>query len=1125
MSFSPAAFSQAVSGNINGTVIDSSGAPVPGAAVSITDLDRGARYSLQSTTDGNFEQKHLLAGRYQVKIESPGFGAFAVGATVQVDATTRVNATLNPASAQTTLIVSGDTPLVVMDRAEVATTLTSKELEKLPILDRNVTNLMLLIPGTQLNSFGIAASENPQGGIQANVNGLIYTNNGFLLDGTENQSAILGLAVVNPTLDSLQDLKISTSNYDAEFGSASGALVQATTKSGTNRLHGSLFEFLRNSAAIAADPFTQLHPPVRWNQFGGSIGGPIKKDKLFAFFDYQGTRQSTGGSLITTVPTQAERNGDLTGQLGNYICSNGTVSAAPCASPVMVTTTEGGSVAARGGMVFNPNSGDPATGAGRQVFSKNGQVNILPVAAPIAKLLQNLPMPNSGSAIFNNYIASGSQHVTNAQYNGRVDYNVTAQTHVFGRYTLADFDIASPAAFGDVAGGPSAFNFSGASVDRNQSLALGLDHTFSPTLITDARFGFYRYRIRVQPLAVGSTPALDAGLPGLNTGSVETSGMPAFFIGGNGGFNFGYALGVNSCNCPLKQTENQFQFVNNWTKTIGNHSIKFGVDVRRAQQQRIPSDSHRSGEIAFNDSTTGNPEVDAAAAGGASTGAALASFLLGEPSSFSRYFTGSNFYPGLRQTRLFLYVQDSWRVTPKLTLNYGMRWENYLPQTAAKPGGAGSFDPATGEVLAAGIGSVPLNMGVQPYNKGFAPRIGIAYQLTPKTVVRTGYGRSFTPAGLGAVFGQGADYNPPIVNPQSVGQPNPYVPAFNLLAGPPAPSNPPVGTTGRYLLPNGIGVNYFTYPLNAYRIPGADFWNFTIQRELWSGVALEAGYVGNVGRHLYQPANQNQAVPGAGDFNPRRPFYNRFGLTQGIYQVCNCGNSNYNSLQTKLQKRFAHGLDFLLTYTFAKAMDNGNSGGGFSDNYNVGASHGPADFDRTHAVTIAHNWDLPFGRGRHWELHHNAIAGAIAGGWRLSGVHTFSSGLPFTPTVANAPLLNTDFNNVRADIVGNPGVANPNRDQWYNPAAYTEPQQPFRNGTASRDSLRGPGLAVSNLSMSKNFLPMEGKSLEFRVEAFNAFNHVNLGLPNNNIDTFSAGRITYVQASMRQLQLALHFQF
>jgi hypothetical protein len=1027
---------------------------------------------------------------------------------------------------QTNVEVTDVTPLLTTDRAEVATTLTSQQVNDLPALNRNVTNLLLLVPGIERSNEQMATSENPQQGLQVTVNGQFSTNNGFILDGTENESAILGIPVINPNVDSLQQFKISTSNYDAEFGAASGALIQATTKSGTNQWHGSLFEYLQNNLTNATNPFTQINPPLHWNQFGGSVGFPILKDKLFGFFDYQGTRQHNGGTILTTTATQAERNGNLSALLGNYICADGSNSASPCANPAMVQTTEGTSVPAQAGMVFDPNTGNSATGAGRQVYSQNGQINVFTPSPAMQKLLSNVPLPNNGSGIFNNYISGAVQRFNTDQYDGRVDYNLSATTHVFGRYTLADYNNYSPAAFGDAGGGPSAFNFSGDSIDRNQSLAMGFDHTFSPTLLTDARFGFYRYRIRVQPNDAGATPATDAGIPGLNTGAADTTGMPAIYINGNGGFNFGYGLGVNQCNCPLKETENQFQWVNNWTKIAGDHTIKFGVDIRRAQQQRIPSDQHRSGEITFTDSVTGNPELDTLAGGLVSTGSALASYLLGLPSTFDRYHTGSDYYPGLRQTRIFLFAQDSWRVTSKLTFNYGLRWEDYLPQTAAKPGGGGSFDPATGDILAAGIGSVPLNLGVKAYNLGFAPRIGIAYQADSKTVIRTGYGRSFNPSGLGAVFGQGPDYNPPILNSQSVNQSNNYVPVFNLVNGPPTPVNPPVSSSGRYPLPDGVGINYFLYPLNSYRIPLADFWNFTVQRRLASDFSIQATYVGNFARHLYETLNANQAVPGPGDLDPRRPFYNLYGLEQGIYQYCNCGNSNYNALQVTVQKQYSRSLDFLLTYTWSKALDTTEGGNLPSNSYNVNSDYGPASFNREHLITFTHNWDLPFGRDRHWKLGGSRIADAIAGGWRLSGVHTFGSGLPFTPTVSNAPLLNdSDFAQVRADLVGNPTVANQNASLWFNPAAYTEPEQPYRQGTAGRDSLIGPKLYQSNVSLAKNLLWSERRSLELRADAFNVFNHVNLANPNSTIDESGAGQITAIQVPMRQMQFGLHFHF
>ncbi len=1136
------ALGQAVYGSVSGTVTDPSGAAVPNASVVISDMDRGVTYNTKSNAAGNFEQTHLLAGHYRVKVSAAGFAGYEATADVQVDASTRVDARLAVQSAQSEVTVTAETPLLKVDRADVSTTLSTQELSSLPILNRNLTEVMFATPGAQANDWQHAAMENPQGGIQIDVNGQPFTHNGFLLDGTENSSPLLGIAVINPNIDSLQEFKVTTGNYDAQFGSVAGALLQATTKSGTNQFHGSGFEFLRNDFFNAKDRFSGLTLPLRWNQFGGSFGGPIKKDKLFFFADYQGTRRRRTASAVTTVPTNAERAGDLRALLGDYVCSNGSTSASPCASPLMVPTTEGGSIAAQAGMIFDPNTGNP-DGSGRSAITSGGVPNLIPVAGPVTNIMKLLPQPNTAPGqVFNNYIGSGGEHFNSDQVDGRVDYNISEKLHFFGRYTLADFDMQAPGAYGGEAGGPglNGLLFAGQSVDRNQSLALGATYTLSNTLITDFRFGAFRYRIRVQPNGVGTTPALDAGFPGLNLGTTETSGMPAFYVNGDGGFNFGYALEINQCNCPLKETENQFQWVNNWTKIHGNHTFGWGVDIRRDQQQRIPSDSHRSGEMNFNDATTGSATVDQLTNGSVTTGEGLASFLMADPASFNRYFTGIGFYPALRQTRLFLYVQDGWRATRKLTINYGMRYENYLPQYAAKPGGAGSFDPNTGEGLAAGIGTTPANMGVQAYNLGFAPRIGIAYQIQEKTVIRAGYGRSYTPSGLGAVFGQSPEYDPPITIPQSVNPPNNYTPVFNLLNGPPAPANPAINmTTGRFPLPNDLGVYYFFDPPSSYRVPLAETLNLTVQREITPTLTAELGYVGNLGRHIYVNPNANQAAPpspncllsdpnpndpnGCSNLDARRRFA-KFGLTQGLYQTCNCDNSSYNSLQAKLQKRTSAGLDFLVTYTYSKAMANSEYGP-FSNNLNWWQDHGPANFDRTQALSIAHVWQLPFGHGRHWGSSASKPMDMLLGGWVFSGISTFYSGLPFTPQVGDAPLVFADFNSFRPDAIGNPNVPNQSANQWFDPTAFVAPQGIGRNGDVRHNSMRGPGEALLNLSLGKTFTIAEGKTLEFSWENFNAINHVNLGQPANYVDSAGAGQITSTQTDMRQMQFGLHFRF
>lgn len=1121
VAFSPVNYghAQAVFGKIVGTVTDPSGASIAAGSVLIKDTDRGTEYRTTTNPEGDYSQGQLLAGNYSVTVSAPGFGKFASTVQVHVDSTVEVNARLQVGSESGTVQVTDQVPLLQVDRPEVSTTLETTEVENLPVLDRNATGLVFTSPGTQLTSFQHSAAENPQGGYQFASNGQQFFANGFLLDGTENNSAILGIAVINPNIDSLQEMKVTTSNYDAEFGSVGGALIQATTRSGTNVFHGSVFEYLRNNVFNAQNPFSAGSLPLHWNQFGGSVGGPIKRDKLFFFADYQGTRRSTGAPVIATVPTVAERTGDLSALLGGVI---------PGAA--LVQTTEGNFVAPQAGMVFDPTTGNN-DGTNRKAVSTNGRLNVLPaVPGAMTKLLAYLPQPNTGGdgAIVNNFVGSGKQIFTDDQGDARIDYSLNESTRLFGRYTISNFSNSAPGAFGSLAGGPSlsGTNFAGDSNTRNQSLALGFTKTLNPTLITEARFGTYRYRVRVQPGGVNSTPATDAGIPGLNLGTASTSGMPAFYVNGNGGFDFGYSLNINSCNCPLAETENHFQWVNNWTKVWNTHTIGWGADLRRAQQQRIPSDSHRSGEITFDPSTTGSFEADLAGQdSGLTTGAGMASMLFGVPDGFARYFTGSDLHPGLRQTRIFFYVQDSWRATPKLTLSYGLRYENYLPQNAATPGGAGSFDPATGEVLIAGVGTVSRSMNVTAYKSGFIPRLGIAYQVQPKTVFRAGYGSSFTPAGLGAIFGQAPDYDPPIILPQQVNSNTSYDSAYDLYTGPPVPTLPAVASSGRYPLPDNISVYYFFDAPNRYRVPLTQFWNAAIQHQITPTMSIDVAYVGNVGRHIFVNANLNQATPGPGDFDSRRRFFPSFGLEQGIYSDCNCDNSNYHSLQMKWVEHQSRGLDFIVAYTYSKALDDTELGGVSDNNLDYKADYGPSSFDRRHSLVVSNVWKLPFGRGQRFGANLNRAADLVAGGWEFNGITNLTSGVPFTPNVGNAPLLNADFNNVRPDRVGDPHVANPNRFEWFNPAAFAAPQSLYRDGNVGRNSLLGPREFLMNLSLSKVFTIAEGKTLQFRWENYNALNHVNLNTPNNYIDQDGAGQITSIRADMRQMQFGLHFRF
>ncbi|PYT21318.1 MAG: hypothetical protein DMG58_32465, partial [Acidobacteria bacterium] len=701
---------QATSGGVFGTVTDPTGAVVAGAKVTITDVSKGITVATTTNESGNYAQTHLTVGTYKITVEATGFKtSVQENVPISVDANARVDLTLQVGDVTQEVTVSEAPPLLKSDRADVSDTLSAREVSELPVLNRNFTQLELLLPGTSKMNWQHASSENPQGGIQINTNGQLFGMNNFMIDGADNNDPVLGIIMINPAIDSVQEFKLTSANYDAEFAQAGGSVIQVETKSGSNQLHGSLFEFLQNNIFKARNPFSEgLHdpgtpapknrgvPPLRWNQFGGSLGGPVIKNKIFFFGDFQGTRRRTGASVLTHVPTAAERQGDFS---------------------------------AFGIPIFDPLTGK-SDGSGRTQFadpsratSSNPQgLNIIPqsrITSQATNLLNLLPGPNLFPASPNdpNFAASGSEAFDSDQYDVRGDHYVTDKIHYFGRYSLANFNKNSPPAFG-IAGGPSlaGLNFAGKSDVRNQNGVGGVNYTLSPTLLTDARFAFTRYRVKVLPLDYGKNAAETAGLPGLNLPNrIDTSGLPELQIGNTnrGGFAEGFGLGNNQCNCPLIETENVFQIVNNWTKVKGNHTMKWGTDIRYANNIRVPSDIHRSGTIQFNDAVTGDANV-------AGSGLAPASFLLGLPNFFQRFAENAT-DPHDYQYRMFYFVQDTWRATTKLTVSYGLRWDTWFPNSSQHAGEGGRFDVTDGLVHVPGVGGVSKSGGLQTQWHNFSP--------------------------------------------------------------------------------------------------------------------------------------------------------------------------------------------------------------------------------------------------------------------------------------------------------------------------------------------------------------------------------------------------------------------
>jgi len=1211
------ASAQAVFGSIEGTVTDPQGAAVVGATVTVTDQSKGTTQTATTNESGNYAVSHLIPDTYGVKVEAQGFKTEThPDITVNADTSARLDLQLQLGSTSESVEVTGVAPQLKTDRADVATEFNTRAIQDLPVLNRNFTNFELLTPGTQKLGWSHAATENPQGGGQIFVNGQHFSGTGFELDGTDNQDPILGIIVINPNLDAVTEAKMSTADFDAEFGKAIAGLVTVQTKSGTNDIHGSGFYFRRTDATEARDPFTQWAAgptwtgqpvaPQRWQQFGGSLGGPIIKNKLFAFGDFQGTRQTSGLTNQVSVPTL------LIQQSCNPLTNAQSSTPGFCNLSQYLTPAVGYGT---GGQVFDPTTGNgcpnACDGTGRTAFAGN-LVPISKIDPAAGKILALFPAPNvagTNGGTQNNYVQSGAGPYKQNAFDTRIDYAASQSVQVFGRFSLDYFSLSGKGTLGALGGvgfGPG--GLAGSSIVHNYSLSSGVTKTISPTLLADFRFGYFKYNPKTNKPDAGTTPMTAAGIPNANLGDAFTSGWGEFDFNGQNNNTvpvFGDGLGVARCNCPLIESEQQFQFVTNWTKTHGNHSFKFGADVRFAENLRVPSDSNRTGVYNFTDGNSSDNGTG---------GVAFASFLLGATRSVSRYVSTS-VNAAERQKRMFYYGEDSWRVTPKLTFNYGLRWEVYFPEYVNGAQHGGFTNIVQGEDRVAGVGGIGLNGSIGNDWHAFAPRVGFAYQLREKTVVRMGYGRSYDMGVFGSNFGHAVTQNLPVLAAQLAQNVNQYVPQFTLSQGPPVFTFPAVPSNG--LLPlAGPGCtfgNVGTAPNivapqciqphirpTTQRLPYVDTWNASIQHQLTNTMTLEVTYLGNKGTHGFvgdgPTYNVNQPALGIGSnstgtFVPntpqyaRRPLFNKFtytgypdpsntvGSAPGVLQCCfndqgnylgNDASSTYESLTIKLDKRFSQGLQFMTFYNLDRSYH-------YDSNYyaiDKRIAYGPDDNVRDNQWVTSLVYALPFGRGMSYANGVGRAVDTIIGGWQISGTMNWSSGLPWTPTLSSA------ICNFENDVATNDSVCRPSKGpgsfhygagsfvhnntghyvQYFNPLVNASGKSllagggaldgfadPGLNhlGNAGYDTLWGPRFFGADASLAKNFTLTERAKLQFRVDAYNVFNHPVLGFNQNQggsgtcIDCSGNGQINNIENDaspgspngMRQLTFGLRLSF
>lgn len=1132
----PSGWAQVNTGSITGYVTDPSGAAIANANVTVTEVRTGVATKGVADSAGFFNITHLLPGEYNVQVEAQGFKRFVQEhVTLQIDSVMRVDSKLEMGAVSQEITVTAAPAQLKSEKTDVSKNINEQTVEALPIQAHNLTKLFDLVPGAIENYLQIGEGETPSGATSITVNGMWFGANDYMIDGiTDLACCFSNQIVIAPNQDSVAEVKMSASNYDPEFGNSAGLIAQYVTKSGTNQLHGSVWWSNLNKATFAANPFTEKIPgtgpdgkgfgpaPFNQNQGAFSIGGPIKKNRMFIFGDYQLLRRAESDTLTAAVPVAAWRQGDF--------------SALAATNPI-----------------FDPLTGNP-DGSGRTQFSCGGTLNVIGngangcanrLSTVAGNLLALLPSANIGQSSADpydlNYVGVGVTAFRTDQFDTRWDWNITDKDKIFLRNTYFYSHLLTPGLFGTVAGGPPTGGLAAEDVPtHDDQVALNYTHTFGSNLLAEFRGGLLRWHLQGYTPDASLQTDNKVGLAGLNLGGPITGGLAGFVIDGPVG---AFIVGPGPSNVALPRLDiiNVWQGVNNWTWVHGAHQLRWGVDIHRNMEDLFTVNAHTSGYFQFDAVTTGTPDV-------AGSGLSGASFVLGEPDSFQRgVFV---FIPHERQWRDALYFQDTWHVTPKLTANIGLRWDYFGPDETDIKAGLSNFDPATGDVLLANVGGNTSTDNVDGYHKGWAPRLGLAYKLTQNTVVRAGLGRSYFATNYSSTF-QALSIVFPISGTQSVSPNNIYQPTFPLDQGyVPAAAPFSIPASGALPTPNGASVYY-----NPAYTPTehVDQWNFTVERSLAHDVMVSLGYVGTKGTDLAFDPNINTAnvCPPTENIVDCRPYYNLYGLTQGIGSRNNGANSSYNAMQFLVDKRFSNGYSISSSFTWSKSLDTEVAGFAWGDQgvdpYDRNGSYGVGtNQDRAAVWTLSHNWHLPYGQGLHYGSNATGLKKWLLAGWQFNGVTIVEDGFALSPTMASGSTLNADWGQ-RPDRI--PGVplypANKTTAKWFNPAAFEAPVfdggqgvQCCRWGNAARGSFRGPGLFGTDYALWKEFvfrtpLNKEDTRLQFRWENYNALNHAPWGEPDTNIDDATAGLISSLQGTslkanstaMRRMEFTLRLQF
>lgn len=1052
-------------GEILGTLHDATGAVVSGARVILHGIDTNVQLSVVTNEQGNYSFPDLRAGNYEVSASVMGFRpAKSDALALRVGDRLRMDLVLQPGQlTEQVTVEAGITPLLETDTSTRSEDIQSHEIEELPLNKRDYSQLVLLTPGSTYNP------DQRLGGA-ISINGNRTLQNDFLLDGIDNNSHATSyrgdrVDVILPSVDAVEEFRVQSNGYSAEYGHSAGAVVNVTIKGGTNQFHGTGWEFFRNDDMDAhgwTPTLGGIKPKVRFNLFGANIGGPIRKDKTFFFVNYEGDRERNGVIFQQLVPTRNLQQG----------------------------------------IFSSPPAGLGSTLKVQPIDPTNGQRfpnGIIPMSrwSPVAERVLSypqFPVPNAYPLITTPgaFTSDVTNTVRSDKFDIRLDHYLTSKSHLFGRYSFSDSTtFRAPPYLGYVEGSNN--DQFGNTLTRGQSTVIGDTWTIGPATVLDLRLGYTRMAGNVFPPNYGSPSSSSLlGIPNLPQGPKVDAGWPEFAI--NGLSQFG-----STTSQPQYQIPNTYLASGVFSLQRGAHSIRAGTDITYIQTAILDVSAIR-GVFSFLANTwTGNPFGD---------------FLLGLPTAY----TQTGFYVAYNRNQIYnFFVQDDYRVLPNLTLNLGLRYEYGTP-IYEKYNRLANYNLDTGaRVLATGPNAINKYLvHTDPLN--FAPRLGLAWTARPRVVVRSAYGWFYQ-----HTFRQGRE-NLLTENP-------PFLQNLTATQGP--------GTLNPITLDSGPPTNFFATALpTQVAVRGNDpglrnayiqQWNFTIQYAIAKDWVLEVGYVGNKGTHLsrFWNANQPTVAGTAATLGARRP-----NPTVGDVEYMDSGgNSFYNALQTRLEKRFSNGLTLLHSFTYSRGLDNAAAW----NDINPGASLYPQDaYNYADEKALAENivkfnsvaswvYELPFGRGRKLMTSAPPVANGLLGNWQVDGIWTWRTGLPFTISspACSACQMGAD-RQTRANVVSGVSPSSPDQGpaEWFNPAAFTPQTSPY--GTVGRNTVWGPGLQTWDLGLVKRFPVAEQRFFQFRAEAFNTLNQVNFEPPTATVGSAGFGTITSARPG-RNVQLGLKF--